>query len=133
MSTRSRIAIQLADGNIQSCYCHYDGYPSFNGKKLKEHFNSYEKAKQLIAGGDISALWTNAGFDQETLPETGPLYYSTRGEDCPPAIHKNLKEYRKDTKDCWGEYAYFFSNGEWICWKLFCENSTVRRVKIPAL
>lgn len=133
MGTRSRIAIQLADGSIQSCYCHYDGSPYFNGKKLKEHFNSYEKAKQLIAGGDISSLWTNLGFDQETLPKTGPLYYSTRGEDCPPGIHKNLKEYRKDTKDCWGEYAYFFSNGEWICWKMRCQNDTVRRVKIPAL
>jgi hypothetical protein len=132
MGTRARIAIQLPDGSVKSIYSHWDNYPSGTGKLLKEHFNSYEKAKELIAGGDISSLWTNLGFNQETLPETGPLYYSLRGDNCPPMIHKNLRQFRKDTKDCWGEYAYFLSDGEWICWKLSCKNNTVRRVKIPA-
>ena len=81
MSTRSRIGIQLTDGSILSAYCHFDGYPEFNGVKLVENFNSYEKASELIDGGDMSCLWTNAGWSNETLPSTGPLYYSSRGED----------------------------------------------------
>ena len=48
MSTRSRIGIQLADDSILSVYCHYDGYPEFNGVKLIENFKSYEKAAELI-------------------------------------------------------------------------------------
>jgi hypothetical protein len=78
MGTRSRIGIQLADESILSVYCHYDGYPEFNGVKLVEHFNSRDAATELIDGGDISCLWTNAGWNNETLPETGPLYYSSR-------------------------------------------------------
>jgi hypothetical protein len=112
MSTRSRIGIQLPDDSILSVYCHYDGYPEFNGVKLQEHFNSYEKASELIDGGDISALWTNAGWNNETLSEVGPLYYSTRGEDCPPRHDANIYDYLADGE----EFAYVFRNGEWVCY-----------------
>ena len=94
MATRSRIGIQLADESILSVYCHWDGYPEFNGAKLVEHFNSYDAAAELIDGGDISALWTNAGWNNEILPTTGALYYTSRGE----------------------EYAYIFKDDEWVCY-----------------
>ena len=93
MGTRSRIGLQLADDSILSIYCHWDGYPEFNGVKLVEHFNSYDKAAELIDGGDISALWTNAGWNNEPLPEVGPLYYSSRGEDCPPRLDATFGKY----------------------------------------
>jgi hypothetical protein len=112
MGTRSRIGIQLADNSILSIYCHYDGYPEFNGVKLQEHFNSYEKATELIDGGDISCLWTNAGWNNEVLPEVGPLYYSSRGEDCPPRLDATFGKYLADGE----EYAYLFANGEWVCY-----------------
>jgi len=112
MATRSRIGIQLPDNSILSVYCHWDGFPEFNGVKLKEHFNSYEKASELIDGGDISALWTNAGWDNETLSEVGPLYYSSRGEDLPPRHDANIYDYLADGE----EFAYVFRNGEWVCY-----------------
>jgi len=112
MATRSRIGIQLPDNSILSVYCHWDGFPEFNGVKLKEHFNSYEKASELIDGGDISALWTNAGWDNETLSEVGPLYYSSRGDDCPPRHDANIYDYLADGE----EFAYVFRNGEWVCY-----------------
>jgi hypothetical protein len=65
MSTRSRIGIELQNGSIVSAYCHWDGYPEFNGVKLVEHFNSYDAATALIDGGDISSLWTDKGWDQQ--------------------------------------------------------------------
>ena len=116
MATRSRIGIQLPDNSILSVYCHWDGYPEFNGVKLKEHFNSYEKASELIDGGDISALWTNAGWDNETLGEVGPLYYSSRGEDLPPRLDQDLCEFL--LPDSSEEYAYVFTNGEWVCYNM---------------
>ena len=112
MATRSRIGIQLPDNSILSVYCHWDGFPEFNGVKLKEHFNSYEKASELIDGGDISALWTNAGWNNETLSEVGPLYYSSRGDDCPPRHDANIYDYLADGE----EFAYVFRNGEWVCY-----------------
>ena len=59
MATRSRIGIQLANESILSVYCHYDGYPEFNGVKLQEHFNSRDSATELIDGGDISCLYNS--------------------------------------------------------------------------
>ena len=112
MGTRSRIGIQLADDSILSIYCHYDGYPEFNGVKLQEHFNSYELATELIDGGDISCLWTNTGWNNEVLPTTGALYYSSRGEDCPPRLDATFGKYIGNNE----EYAYLFTNGKWVCY-----------------
>jgi hypothetical protein len=129
MSTRSRIGLELTDGSVISIYCHFDGYSEFNGVKLVEHFNSYEKAAELIDLGDISCLWTNAGWNNETLPETGPLPYSARGEDCPPRLDANLNEYLADGE----EYAYIFRNGEWVCYNMhqFEDNRMPEIVEIP--
>jgi hypothetical protein len=128
MGTRSRIGIQLADDSILSIYCHYDGYPEFNGVKLQEHFNSYEKAAELIDGGDMSCLWTNAGWSNETLPEVGPLYYSSRGEDCPPRIDVNLGKYLADGE----EYAYLFKDGEWVGYNTRSwDDKFLQQVEIP--
>ena len=116
MATRSRIGIKLKDESVLSVYCHWDGYPEFNGKKLQEHFNSYEKAAELIDGGDISALWTNAGWNNEPLPEVGPHYYSSRGEDRPPHLDGSTESYITSVNDSWAEYAYLFTDGEWKCY-----------------
>jgi len=130
MATRSRIGIQLPDDSILSVYCHWDGYPGFNGVKLQEHFNSYEKASELIDGGDISALWTNAGWNNETLSEVGPLYYSQRGEDCPPRLDQNPGDFlTKDTE----EYSYLYTREEgWLCYDTReWSESYLENVQIP--
>ena len=114
MATRSRIGIQLADDSVLSVYCHWDGYPEYNGVKLKEHFNTRDKVAELIDGGDISCLWTNAGWQNETLPESGPLYYSSRGETRLPRHDNNMTEYLTQDAE---EYAYLYTtDGEWLCY-----------------
>jgi hypothetical protein len=131
MSTRSRIGLELSDGSVLSIYSHWDGYPKFNGVKLVEHFNSYEKAAELIDMGDISCLWTNAGWNNETLPETGPLPYSSRGEDCPPRLDANKYDYLADGE----EYAYIFTqNQQWVCYNRhqFEDNTMPTVVEIPS-
>jgi hypothetical protein len=131
MGTRSRIGIQLADESILSVYCHYDGYPEFNGVKLVEHFNSRDAVTELIDGGDISCLWTNAGWNNETLPETGPLYYSSRGEDSPPRLDADLCEYLLAVNA--EEYHYLFRNGKWVCYEMNpLGNELPKLTEIPA-
>ena len=130
MGTRSRIGLELSDGSVISSYCHFDGYPEFNGVKLVEHFNTKEKVQELIDLGDISCLWTNAGWNNETLPEVGPLPYSARGEDCPPRLDANKYDYLAEGE----EYAYLFTlDGEWICYDRhqFEDNRMPEIVEIP--
>ena len=47
MSTRSRIGIKLEDGSILSAYHHWDGYPEWLGRILKQHYNTNEKVAEL--------------------------------------------------------------------------------------
>jgi hypothetical protein len=132
MATRSRIGLELADGSILSIYCHYDGYTEFNGAKLVENFNSYEKASELVDLGDISCLWTNAGWNNETLPEVGPLPYSSRGDNSPPRLDADLCEYL--LPDNSEEFAYVFRGGEWVCYNMnqFDDTKLPEIVEIPS-
>ena len=131
MSTRSRIGLELSDGSIISIYNHFDGYKEFTGVKLVENFNTLDKVKELIDMGDISCLWTNVGWNQETLEETGPLPYSSRGEDCPPRLDADLAEYL--LPDNSEEFAYVFRNGEWVCYDMhqFDNTKLPEVVEIP--
>ena len=143
MATRGRIGIKLTDGSILSAYHHWDSYPQWLGVKLVENFNSYDKASELIDGGDMSACYTTQTFKSEMLKqeviqpdgstkfeyikdsdgnyvytkvkaESSPQYYSERGEDTPPRLDSNLFEYLSNGE----EYAYVFEGGTWICYDL---------------
>ncbi len=117
MATRSRIGIELSDGSVLSAYHHWDGYPEWLGRILKTHYNSKELAAELIDGGDMSCCWTEDRFSIDPThgwkaQEYGPQYYSQRGEDCPPRLDANKYDYLAEGE----EYAYLFTNGEWICY-----------------
>jgi hypothetical protein len=137
MGTRSRIGIQLKDESIVSVYCHWDGYPEFNGRVLRDNYDSVEKIRDLIDGGNISALHTNAGWNNETLTEVGPLYYTMRGEKIEnnePKYHTNLNEFLiYADNECCAEYTYHFVNGEWVCHNLNAgpDRHMVKQVEIP--
>jgi hypothetical protein len=123
MGTRSLIGKQLNDGSILGVYCHYDGYPEFNGRVLRDNFNTEEKVNKLIDGGDMSCTWTNAGWNNETLPET-------------PQLYKDLNEFLTAADDNYGaEYTYHFVGGEWTCHDVRSNpytSNNVMQVAIPA-
>jgi hypothetical protein len=131
MATRGRIGLELSDGSILSAYHHWDSYESWLGRILTTHYNSYEKAAELIDGGDMSSAWTNAGWNNETV-EQGPLYYSQRGDNCPPRLDADLCEYL--LPDNSEEYAYVFRNGEWVCYNMnqFDDTKLPEVVEIPS-
>ena len=116
MATRGRIGIQLKNGSILSVYSHWDNYPEWAGKKLKEHFNTREKAAALIDGGDISSLWTDKDWDGKEQ-EFGTLYYEGRGDvDVEPNFDDSFQAFISSVNDSWCDYAYLFTNGEWKCY-----------------
>ena len=117
MGTRSRIGKQLADGSILSVYCHYDGYPEYNGRVLREYFSSADKVSELIDGGNMSCTWTNAGWGNETLSESGPLHYTSRGESLEsnaPRLDKDMEEFFSEGE----EYSYVFTSSGWVCYNM---------------
>ena len=136
MGTRSRIGIQLSDDSIMSVYCHWDGYPSFNGRVLRDNYDTVEKVRELIDGGNISALHTNADWNNETLPEVGPLYYTSRGEsiaDNEPELSKDHGEYLMLSANADEEYSYLFADGEWMCHNTRTwDEKYMEREEIPA-
>ena len=130
MSTRARLGLELFDGSVLSVYHHWSGYPEWLGRILKTHYNSKELAAELIDGGDMSSCWTDEYWDGsgEEMTFTGVYgrnYYSLRGDDCPPRLDVNLIEYLGDGE----EYAYLFTNGEWVCYEL---GETPKTVEIPS-
>jgi hypothetical protein len=135
MATRARIGLELPDGSILSAYHHWDGYPEWLGRILKTHYNTHNKAAELIDGGDMSCAWTNDRWSNDMLDrhkeEYGPQYYSQRGEDCPPRYDDNVHEYLADGE----EFAYLYTlKDEWICYNRhsFEEDKMSEIVEIPS-
>jgi len=153
MGTRSRIGIELSDGSVLSSYCHWDGYPEYNGKMLVTHYQNREDVQELIDGGSMSSLrtrgtWTsgNALKDEngefihdadgfmmhENDREPQPLYHSERGDGQEPAV-TSFDEFASG--DLGGEeYAYLYDrNGNWKAYKTEMVTGTVADpVEIPA-
>lgn len=57
MATRSAIGYYTEDQKIRAIYCHWDGYPSYNGRILIDNWSkNWEDVEALVEGGDISSL-----------------------------------------------------------------------------
>lgn len=118
MATRSRIAMEMADGKVKSIYCHWDGYPSNNGRILQECYLDRTKVEDLIELGDISSLGSEVsptGPHTFNYPQPGVTiaYRRDRGEDhTEPMIHKSVPEFVESDVE---EYGYLFTQeGEWL-------------------
>jgi hypothetical protein len=61
MSTRSMIGIIDAFGGVKAIYCHFDGYLSYVGAMLREHYADHAAVTDLIALGDLSSLDATIG------------------------------------------------------------------------
>lgn len=124
MSTRSHIGIRNEDGTLDVIYCHWDGYPSYNGAILLHHYQDPEKIRELIALGDISSLGAvvhptdTHSFDS---PQEGVVvaYGRDRQEDGIDTRHYDtLKAYERVMLSEGGhiEYVYLYIADErkWV-------------------
>ena len=118
MGTRSRIGLEMPNGNILSVYHHWDGYPEWLGRILNQHYNKRSLIADLIMGGDMSSCYSDTGWDYNDKREPQPCYYSERGEDCPPRTDTNIDEYFKNANS-WEEYCYVYTlENEWMCYEI---------------
>jgi len=130
MATRSRIAIEDQDGTVRSIYCHWDGYPEYNGVVLQENYQTQEKVEQLIALGSISSLnplvappeGVTHKFD-DPFDNVTVAYCRDRGEELSIKSHKNVKEFSESDIE---EYGYVFTAaGEWLFIDGYPENREI--------
>jgi hypothetical protein len=119
MATRSRIAIEDQDGTVRSIYCHWDGYPEYNGVVLKENYQTQEKVEELIALGSISSLkplvappeGATHTFDNP-LEDVTVAYHRDRGEELSIKVHGKVQEFANSDIE---QYGYVFTAaGEWL-------------------
>ena len=114
MATRSRIGLQLADGNILSVYHHWDGYPQWLGVTLNAKFNTRDKVAELIDGGDISCCDSDSDWNLNKV-ENHVQYYNDRGDNTSPRLDSNFDDYVKQGE----EYAYVFTlDHVWECYSI---------------
>ena len=117
MGTRSKIAIENADGTVTAIYCHWDGYPEGNGKTLAENYQHREKVQQLIDLGSISSLHEfvfpegEHSFDKPEDDVT-VAYHRDRGEDLRKEQYDSAEDYLLSDVEEWG--YLFTSEGKWI-------------------
>ena len=130
MSTPASIAVEFEDGTVRSIYVHSDGFLNHHGPILEQNYNTLEKAKALIALGDLSILGPKIGkkrpFDNPNRYGTAEYnafnakygnqcvaYGRDRDEtDTGANVYKNVKEY---VKECCGDYNcnFLFKDGKW--------------------
>ena len=116
MATRSNIAYRTPEGKIRSIYCHWDGYPSNNGRILQEHYQEARKIAQLIELGSLSALGAELGKkqdfnDRSTQKDEWTLAYNRdRGEELVVSEYNDIPSWIDDME----EYAYLWNGTEWL-------------------
>ena len=103
MGTRSNIAYQKPNGKVVVMYCHYDGYPEYNGKILYNHYNHQKKAIALVDNGYQSGL-------KPTIIESNERQSSSR-------TTSNISFYSCIFNECSSdiEWIYLFKNNFLVC------------------
>lgn len=119
MATRSYIGVRNTDGTVDYIYCHFDGYPEYNGKILIEHYADMDKVNALMKLGDLSVLGESIGekhnFDQ---PVKGwcRAYGRDRGESGVSVITGDYSELIKNQNV---DFVYVFDGDYWECFNTY--------------
>ena len=87
MTTRSLIGMQHGDGSITAIYCQCDGYPSYNGKVLRDHYTDGVQVEELMALGEIDVLGqTPAAFMDDAEKRRDIEHVSHDSHRCLPVL-----------------------------------------------
>jgi hypothetical protein len=118
MATRSHIGVRNLDGTVDYIYCHFDGYPSHNGKILIDHYADMDKVNALMKLGDLSILGAEIGekqdfYDRSTHNQNWCLAYGRDRNEPNTSVTTTQFEYL--LKDDSVDYIYVFDGDYWEC------------------
>lgn len=124
MSIRSYICIEKEEGKYLGVYCHSDGYPTYNGAMLLDHYSSRERVEKLIELGDISLLEENLSPDPHYLhdfdhrQEHVTLFYSRdRGDKKELTEARYVRLEKLNIPDSWIDFVYVYGLDN--IWRMF--------------
>lgn len=121
MATRSHIGIINNDNTVSYIYCHFDGYPEYNGSILLEHYNNESIVNKLLDNGNLSILAENIDPSPDKPhnfgnPQDGVCVYYFRDRNEKQHDKKTVNndtEYKLKMRNSWVDYQYLFDNGQW--------------------
>lgn len=121
MPTKSLICKKIGDDKYKAIYCHSDGYLTYNGAMLIDHYKDREKIEELLNLGNISCLCKKVNPDpnkphsfdySQRQDDVVVAYRRDRGETGQEASICSLKELKKCN---WIDYIYIFNDKDkWI-------------------
>ena len=127
MATRSTIGIINLDNTVTAVYCHWDGYPEYNGTLLVENYDTADKVRDLLALGSISSLGEKIGekhpfskfelkdgevYDEAAYKGMTTFYGRDRGEtDVEARTFSDPTEFVREFGE---EYNYLLVNDRWF-------------------
>lgn len=83
-----------------SIYHHFDGYPEGLGLTLYEEFNDYDKALNILLGGDASSI------NGDTIIQYCPAYQDENWDRTKPDLTDEIPAADQD-------YQYYFDGEKW--------------------
>lgn len=116
MGTRSTISIANHDGTVHSVYCNRDGYLSYNGAMLSQHYATRALVNVLISHGAISSLrkeigehhnMRNSRISSEAPAKDWTKFYHRDGnEELSIETYSSREDFLKNCE--FQEYNYLF-------------------------
>lgn len=112
MSTNAAIIIK-ENNKYRGIYCHSDGYTSYTGKILLEHYTDENKVRELINLGDISILGERVNPITQYQNES-PSIITARllGEKIDPIETVTTHSFDFDKREAGTTVAYHRDRGE---------------------
>ena len=121
--TSACIGFKMPNGKITYVECRYDGGLAHVGLLLAKHYNDYDKALELISGGNIVSLRE----DPSDIVRKRPM--GCEGlEDCEVMEAYWIGDYLLNSN---GEYKYLFDKGRWYVVYGLCESDCVTPLRRP--
>ena len=137
MGTRSRIGVMHGD-KCKSVYCHWDGYISYNGAMLQEHYDS-SKANFLVALGDLSSLCPEVeipeGVEHSFDKPSGicTVFYGRDRKETGTEfqVAHTFEQFLEQCDNCAAEYYYIMRDGVWYVGTTYSSDAEFGNKLVP--
>ena len=106
MATRALIGYLDDSKKLTTTYNHYDGYPAYLGKILKEHYSGDEKAKSIASKGYISSIDEDGKINSKFNNPANTMILDEEAFSAAMQIGDEVNGYGAD-------YGYVYFNDEW--------------------
>ena len=106
MATRALIGYLDDSKKLTTTYNHYDGYPEYLGKVLKEHYGGDEKSKYVASVGYITSIDEDGKINSKFNESANTMILDEEAFSAAMQIGDEVNGYGAD-------YGYVYFNDEW--------------------